>query len=269
MQLTNSKMQAKIPKGKGGRDEQWKMGTCAWAGKKVIKRKVTGARFRQMASLALHGRRTPATEEASTGPSTQPHDDTSANIVCDSPSPVDAVTCADTDKTNNPGKTPESRPLPDDDKIDEDQAGPNPGESLVALAGPNPEPTHKEFMADVYPNIYESLKFPADKHVILEDPLSSSGTLSSMKNLDDAYTIGDQFLNEKSTEDELGTLNVEAKVVSMVTVPIHQASSSVPPLSTPVIDLSPPKPIPSTTQAPIFTATTTTTTTTLPLPPPP
>ncbi|GJR15384.1 hypothetical protein Tco_0798036 [Tanacetum coccineum] len=49
----------------------------------------------------------------------------------------------------------------------------------------------------------------------------------------------------------------------MVTVPIFQASSSVPPLSTPVIDLSPPKPASATTQAPIFTATTTT------LPPPP
>ncbi|GJS13764.1 hypothetical protein Tco_0408236 [Tanacetum coccineum] len=55
----------------------------------------------------------------------------------------------------------------------------------------------------------------------------------------------------------------------MVTVPIHQASSAVPPLSTPVIDISSPKPAPSTTQAPIFTATTMTTTTTLPLPPPP
>ncbi|GKA93088.1 hypothetical protein Tco_0815074 [Tanacetum coccineum] len=170
---------------------------------------------------------------------------------------------------SDPGKTPEFRPLPDDDKMDEDQAGPDPRECRVALAGPNPEPTHKEFMADVYHNVYESLKFPADKHVILEDPLSSSRTLSLMKNLDDAYTIGDQFLNEKSTEDEPGTLNVEAEVVSLVTVPIHQASSLVPPLSTPVIDLSPPKPIPSTTQAPIFTATTTTTTTTLLLPPPP
>ncbi|GKD68620.1 hypothetical protein Tco_1322710 [Tanacetum coccineum] len=53
----------------------------------------------------------------------------------------------------------------------------------------------------------------------------------------------------------------------MVTVLIYQASSSVPPLSTPVIDLSPPKPASSTTQAPIFTATTMTTTTTLPPPP--
>ncbi|GJU67835.1 hypothetical protein Tco_1254094 [Tanacetum coccineum] len=55
----------------------------------------------------------------------------------------------------------------------------------------------------------------------------------------------------------------------MVTVPIYQASSSAPPLSTPVIDLSPPKLVSFTTQEPIFAATTTTTTTTLPLPPPP
>ncbi|GJW10732.1 retrovirus-related pol polyprotein from transposon TNT 1-94 [Tanacetum coccineum] len=185
---------------------------------------------------------TPATEEASTGPSAQPQDDTSANIVHDSPSPVDAETSADTDKTDSggdteilqigeeqsedvanmvnleektteidegqarsdPGKTPESRPPLDDDKMDEDQARPDPGES--------------------------------------QDPQISSETLSLMKNLDDAYTIGDQFLNDKSTEDEPRTLNVEAEVVSMVTVPIHQASSSVPPLSTSVIDLSPPKP---------------------------
>ncbi|GJW72978.1 hypothetical protein Tco_0132348 [Tanacetum coccineum] len=93
--------------------------------------------------------------------------------------------------------------------------------------------------------------------------------LSPMKNLDDAYTIEDQFINDKATEDKPVKLNVESEVVFMVTVPIYQASSSVPPMSTPVIDLSPPKPAPSTTQAPIFTATTSTTTTTRPLPPPP
>ncbi|GJS92355.1 hypothetical protein Tco_0799323 [Tanacetum coccineum] len=139
------------------------------------------------------------------------------------------------------GKTPESGPPPEQIFMDEDQAGPDPGVSRVALAGPDPEPTHDEFMANVYPSVHESLKFLADEHVILEDPLSSTGTLSSMKNLEDAYTIGDQFINDKSTEDEPKKLNVEAEVVSMVTVPIYQASSSVPPLSTPVIDLSPPK----------------------------
>ncbi|GJV69955.1 retrovirus-related pol polyprotein from transposon TNT 1-94 [Tanacetum coccineum] len=202
-------------------------------------------------------------------------DDTSANIVRDSPSSADAETGAGSDKTNSGGdnearsdpvETHESRPPPEQVLMDEDQAGPDPGKSRVALAGPNPEPTHDEFMTDLYPKVQESLKFPADEHVILEDPLSSTMTLSLMKNLEDAYAIGDQFINDKSTNDEPGKLNMEAEVVSMVTVPIYQAASPVPPLLTPVIDLSPPKPASSTTQAPIFTATTTTTPTTLPPP---
>ncbi|GKD45612.1 hypothetical protein Tco_1270257 [Tanacetum coccineum] len=207
-------------------------------------------------------RRTLATKDALTGPSTQQQDDTSANIVRDSPSPADAETGIDTDRTSSggdteilqfgdeqgddvteevnledktaeidegqagsdPGKTPESRPPPDDNKMDEDQAGPDPGKSRMALAGPDPESMHDEFMANVYP-----------------------------KNLEDAYTIRDQFFNDKSTEDEPRKLNVEAEVVSMVTAQIYQASSLVPPMSTPIIDLSPPKPAPSTTQALVFT----------------
>ncbi|GJR94281.1 retrovirus-related pol polyprotein from transposon TNT 1-94 [Tanacetum coccineum] len=235
-------------------------------------------------------RRTPATEEASTGPSAQPHDDTSANILTNSGGDTEILQIGDEqgddvteevnleDKTteidedqagSDPGETHESRPSSKQVLMDEDQAGPDPGEGGVALAGPDPKPTHDEFMADLYPKVQESLKFPADDHVILEEPLSSSGTLSLMKNLDDAYTIGDHFINDKATEDESEKLNVESEVVSMVTVLIYQASSSVPPMSTPVIDLSPPKPAPSTTQAPVFTATTSTTTTTSPLPPPP
>ncbi|GJW23828.1 hypothetical protein Tco_0037639 [Tanacetum coccineum] len=54
-----------------------------------------------------------------------------------------------------------------------------------------------------------------------------------MKNLEDAHAIGDQFINDKSTDDEPAKLNVEAEVVSMITVPIYQASSLVPPLLTP------------------------------------
>ncbi|GJW98300.1 hypothetical protein Tco_0180108 [Tanacetum coccineum] len=212
-------------------------------------------------------RRTPATEEASNGPSAQPQDDTSANIIRDSPSSADAETGDGSDKTNNGGDTEILHITKELGEDVDKQAGPDPGISRVALAGPYPEPTHDEFMANLYPKVQESLKFPADEHVILEDPLSSTGTLSSMKNLEDAYAIGDQFINDKSTDDEPVKLNVEAKVVSMVTVPISQASSSVPLLSTPVIDLSTPKPASSTTQAPIFTATTTTTTTTLPPPP--
>ncbi|GKD11609.1 hypothetical protein Tco_1196016 [Tanacetum coccineum] len=190
-------------------------------------------------------------------------DDTSANIVRETPSPADVETCADTDKTNsggdteilqigeeqgddatnvvnldektaeideghagsNPGKTPESRPQPEQVFMDEDQARSDPGISRVALTGPDPKPTYDEFMANVYPNVQESLKFLADEHVILEDPLSSTGTLSSMKNLEDAYASGDRFFNDKSIKDEPGKLNVEAEVVYMVTVLIYQASS--------------------------------------------
>ncbi|GKE26962.1 hypothetical protein Tco_1442346 [Tanacetum coccineum] len=86
----------------------------------------------------------------------------------------------------DPGNTLESRPLPD-----EDQTGSNPGQSHVALAGPNLEPMHEDFIARVYHKVYESLKHTTEEHVFLENPPSSSGTLSSMKNLDDAFTFGD------------------------------------------------------------------------------
>ncbi|GJT33547.1 hypothetical protein Tco_0923966 [Tanacetum coccineum] len=246
-------------------------------------------------------RRTPATEKASTGPSTQPQDDASANIVRDSPSPADADITTITANTevlyaedvqgeeishtvvleeniaeldegqtgSYPGKTPESRPLPEHEHMDEDQAGPNPEQSHEALAGPNPKPMHDDFIAIVYPKVHESLKHTTEEHAHLENPLSSSGTLSSMKNLDDAFTFDDQFLNDKPMEGEPGKTTMETEAESMVNVPIHQASTSVPPLSTPIIDVSPPKPVSSPLQEPVIAATTEATTTTLPLPPPP
>ncbi|GKB32666.1 hypothetical protein Tco_0872067 [Tanacetum coccineum] len=195
-------------------------------------------------------RRTPAIEEASTGPSAQPQDNASANIVRDSPSPADAETGVDTDKTNSGGDTEilqigEEQEEDVDNQVnleekivelDQGQAGSDPGKTPESRPPPE-QPMHDEFMANVYPNVHESLKFPVDEHVILEDPLSSSGTLSSMKNLDDAYTIGDQFLNNKSTEDEPGKLNVEAEVVSMVTVLIFSASTTDPELAAHVTTL--------------------------------
>nr|GEV64102.1 hypothetical protein [Tanacetum cinerariifolium] len=143
----------------------------------------------------IHQRRTLATEETSTGPCAQPKDDASANIIRDSSSSADAKTGSDTDKIN-------SR---EQEFIDDDQAGIDPEESRIALARQNPKPTHDDFIANVYPNVHESLKFLADEHVIIKERLSLTGTLSSMKNLDDAYTIGDQYLNEKSTKDDMGS----------------------------------------------------------------
>nr|GEV61155.1 E-beta-farnesene synthase [Tanacetum cinerariifolium] len=144
-----------------------------------------------------------ATEEASNGPSVQPQDDTSTNIVRESPSLADAETEDQTTELDegqagsDPGKTLESRPSADDDKMNEDQARPDPGKS----------------------------HFSADEQVILEDPPSSSKTLSSMEILDDTYIFGDQFFNDKSIKDELGKQNVDAVVVSMD--PPHKINQTV------------------------------------------
>ncbi|GJZ91497.1 hypothetical protein Tco_0663424 [Tanacetum coccineum] len=84
---------------------------------------------------------------------------------------------------SDPGKTPESRPPPEREHMEEDQAGSDLGQSHVAQARPNPKPMHKDFIAIVYPKVHESLKLTAEEHVHIENPPSSTRTLSLMKNL--------------------------------------------------------------------------------------
>nr|GEV84170.1 hypothetical protein [Tanacetum cinerariifolium] len=197
------------------------------------------------------------------------------------PKKTNAETCAIIDKTNSEGDTEilhigeeqgedvayKSRPPPKRVLIEEDQAGPNPRQSHVALAGLDPEPMHNDFGTSMYPQVHESLKHPDKEHAQVENLLSSTGTLSSMKNLD-ANTFDDKFFNDKPTKKEPDKTNMETKFKSMVTILIHQASSSIPLLSTPVIDLTPSKLVSPTIQEQVFTATTTTTTTLSLLPPP-
>ncbi|GJY26270.1 retrovirus-related pol polyprotein from transposon TNT 1-94 [Tanacetum coccineum] len=140
------------------------------------------------------------------------------------------------------------------------QAGPNPGEQDEGQAGPNPgiqdegqarsnpgdatksQPQSSHAVNDG-PNLEhmdfeENLKLPTEDQVILEGPASSAGTLSSLQNLDKELNFTNQFRVEKSQEDEPDKSNTEAKVQSMVTVPIHQDTSSVLLMTTPVIDLT-------------------------------
>ncbi|GKE06433.1 hypothetical protein Tco_1398451, partial [Tanacetum coccineum] len=114
-----------------------------------------------------------------------------------------------------------------------------------------------------------NLKLPTDDQVILEEPATSTGTLSSLKHLDREISFTNQFLEEKSQEDEPEKTNTESEVQSMVTVPIHQDTSSVPLMTSLIIDLTVSQPASSTIYAPIQTSTTTTTTSLLPLPPQP
>ncbi|GJS36570.1 hypothetical protein Tco_0534952 [Tanacetum coccineum] len=167
----------------------------------------------------------------------------------------------------NPGVQDEGQARPNSGVQDEGQAGSNPSDvvesqpqsSHVVHAGPNlehmdlkatdastqqnTEQMDEEFTTTAYPNVQENLKLLTE----------------------------DQFLEEKPQEDEPEKTNTESEVRSMVTVPIHQDTYSVPPMATLVIDLTISHPVSTTVHAPlpISTATTTTITTTTSLPPPP
>ncbi|GJW25457.1 hypothetical protein Tco_0039268 [Tanacetum coccineum] len=154
-------------------------------------------------------------------------------------------------------------------------AGPNLDHMDLGIAEassqPNTEQMDEEFTATAYPKVQENLKLPTEGDVRLEDPASSAATLSSLQNLDKEISFTNQFLAEKSQEDEPEKTNTEAEVQSLVTVPIHQDTSSVPLMTTPVIDLTVSQPASTTIQASLPTSTATTaitTTTTLPPPSP-
>ncbi|GJV01775.1 retrovirus-related pol polyprotein from transposon TNT 1-94 [Tanacetum coccineum] len=131
---------------------------------------------------------------------------------------------------------------------------PNPGEQDKARLGPTPG--YKKRPGWIKPGdaaesnlqfeSVENLKLPTDDQVILEEPASSAGTLSSLQNLDKELSFTNQFLVEKSQEDEPNKSNTEAEVQSMVTVPIHQDTSLVPLMTTPVIDLTMSQPVSTT-----------------------
>ncbi|GKA56809.1 hypothetical protein Tco_0755881 [Tanacetum coccineum] len=112
-----------------------------------------------------------------------------------------------------------------------------------ASSQPNTEQMDDEFTATTYPKVQENLKLPTEGEVRLEEPTSSTGTLSSMKNLDKDLNFIDQFLD----------------------------TSSIPLMTTPVIDITDPQSDSTTVPAsmPTSTAKVTETTTTTTVPPPP
>nr|GEV10203.1 hypothetical protein [Tanacetum cinerariifolium] len=177
---------------------------------------------------------------------------------------------------------------------DEGQAGPNLGDaatsqpipSLVVHAGPNlkhmdleaidvstqphPELMDEGFTATAYPKVQENRKLTIEEQVILEEPASSTGTLSSLQHLDKDLSFGDLFFNDKPSEADNEKTTAETKVESMVSVTIQQDTSSIPPMTTPITDLTsrPDSPNVHWPLQAMATKTTTTTKTTIHPPPP-
>ncbi|GKA26711.1 hypothetical protein Tco_0712820 [Tanacetum coccineum] len=193
------------------------------------------------------------------------------------------------------GAQDEGQAGPDPGTLDEGQAGPNPDDVAESqplptpsvLAGPNlehsdveiidpssqPRPEHMDegFTAAAYPDVQENLKLTVDEQVIPEDPVSSTGTLSSLQHLAKDFSFGDQFLNDKPSEADNEKTTADTEAESMVSVTIQQDISVFPPMTSPVIGPVPRQDSPN-VHGPLPTTTTTTvatTTTTLPLPPQP
>ncbi|GJS22477.1 hypothetical protein Tco_0451109, partial [Tanacetum coccineum] len=238
-------------------------------------------------------RRDQAPHDSTTGPSSQPEDDTSEKVVHESSSTTDLertkseteVAAPKGDKEqgevasstvtsgvgiyvrtedqagSDPGKAHEALAGPDPEPMQEDQTGSDSGKVHVSLAGPNPEHMDEEFLATAYPKVHENLKLITDERVIEDNPESHSGSMSSMKNLEDTDNFGDQFLYDKPTEDELEKSKDINESDSTIPDPSHQIVTSPPPVIAPVIEHSSPKPSSHVTPPPINTEATSITTT--------
>ncbi|GKD47957.1 hypothetical protein Tco_1276933, partial [Tanacetum coccineum] len=117
-----------------------------------------------------------------------------------------------------------------------------------------------EFLATAYPKVHENLKLITDKRVIDDKPESHSGSMSSMKNLDDTFNFGDQFLHDKPTEDDQEKSKVGEESDSTIPDSSHQTATSTPPVIAPFTEVSSSKPSLLVTPPPINTEATTITT---------
>ncbi|GJT76154.1 hypothetical protein Tco_1042879 [Tanacetum coccineum] len=230
-------------------------------------------------------RRDQTPPDSTTGPSSQPDDDTSEKVIHESSSTSDSertkseteaaapkgdkdqdevdmstVTSGVSIPVSDPEKAHEALAGPDPEPMKEDQTGSDSGKLHVSLAGPNPEHMDEEFLATAYPKVHENLKLITDERVIDDKPESHSGSMSSMKNLDDTFNFGDQFLHDKPTEDEQEKSKVREESDSTIPDSSHQTVTSTPPVIVPFTEVSSSKPSLLVTPPPINTEATTITT---------
>nr|GEX61429.1 E-beta-farnesene synthase [Tanacetum cinerariifolium] len=186
--------------------------------------------------------------------------------------------------TDSASKSNEEAPLVVEvEAQDEGQAGPNPGVLTEGQAGSDPgddaEPQPQssliihaglnlEYMDLEATNVSTQLH---PEQMDEGDPASSTGTLSSLQHIAKYFSFGELFFNDKPSEAENEKTTTETKAESMVSVKIQQDTSAIPPMTTPVIDLTSRPDSPNAhrpLQATTTETTTTTTTTTTHLPPP-
>nr|GEV59490.1 E-beta-farnesene synthase [Tanacetum cinerariifolium] len=152
---------------------------------------------------------------------------------------IDAGVQGEIQAEPNPGEQDEGQARPNPGEQDEGQARPNPGDaaasqpqsSHVVHARPNlkhidleatdvstkphPEQINEGFTATAYPKVQENLKLTLEEHVILEEPASSTGTLSSLQHLVKDLSFGDLFFNDKPSKANNEKTTTKTEVESM------------------------------------------------------
>ncbi|GJU91335.1 retrovirus-related pol polyprotein from transposon TNT 1-94 [Tanacetum coccineum] len=120
-------------------------------------------------------RRDQTPHDLTTGPSSQPEDDTSEKVIHESSS------TSDSKRTES--ETEAAAPKGDKDQGEVDTSTVTSGTTSdsgklhVSLAGPNPEHMDDEFLATAYPKVHENLKLITDERVIDDKPESHSGSI--------------------------------------------------------------------------------------------
>ncbi|GJT18022.1 retrovirus-related pol polyprotein from transposon TNT 1-94 [Tanacetum coccineum] len=204
-------------------------------------------------------RRDQTPHDSTTGPSSQPDDDTTEKVIHESSSTSDSertkseteaaapkgdkdqdevdtstVTSGVSIPVSDPEKEHEALAGPDPEPMEEDQTGLDSRKLHVSLTGPNPEHMNDEFLATAYPKVHENLKLITDKRVIDDKPESHFGSMEKSK------------VREESD--------------STIPDPSHQTVTSTPPVIAPFTDVSSSKPSLLVTPPPINTEATTITT---------
>ncbi|GJR60953.1 retrovirus-related pol polyprotein from transposon TNT 1-94 [Tanacetum coccineum] len=133
--------------------------------------------------------------DSTTGPSSQPEDDTLEKVIHESSLTSDSertesetevaapkgdkdqgevdsstVTSGVSIPISDPKKAYEALAGPDPEPMQEDQTGSNSRKLHVSLAGPNPEHMDDEFLATAYLKVHENLKLITDERVIDDNP---------------------------------------------------------------------------------------------------
>nr|GEU90662.1 histone deacetylase 14 [Tanacetum cinerariifolium] len=154
---------------------------------------------------------------------------------------------------------------------DEGQAKSNPDEQIEGQDGPDPgnakasQPMSSHVVHAGSDHEHIDLDV---SDVMLEEPASSSRTLSSLHHLTKDLSFGDLFFSDKPSEADNDKSTAETEAESMVSVTIQQDTSSIPLMTTPIINITSRPESPKVHHLLKATAIKTTTITTTILPPP-